>query len=314
MLLQDLRALCAVIDEGSFTRAAERLSLTQPAVTKQVQRLEEELNKTLIDRSHREPVLTEAGDIVYAHAKRMLKQVLQCESALEALETQGQGHLSIGAVPSIVLFSLPRILGPYRLNCPRVTLHVLTGLNHEILNKVLHNDVDIGMCTVPLSHEQVCTLPLFYDRVVLIAAPGSSWSKSGRISATELSQLPMIGYQRGSRFRNFVDASFESAGISPNIVMEFDSHEAIKVMVRLGYGVAMVPFSSMEADLAAGVLACVEVDGLGEIGRTTSLLFRYDHPKAAAFEAFLAQAAEVFPHDERARVGASVGGLSHATS
>lgn len=299
MLLQHLRAFCTVIEEGSFTKAAARLNLSQPAITKQVRSLEEEMEATLVRRNGRRLDLTAEGEVVYAHAKRVLRALEECQASLAALATPGRGELAIGAVTTIALSTLPRLLGPYSNRYPLVSVHVRTGLNHEVLNMVLRHEVDVGLCSVPMSHEQVDTIPLFRDRIVLIVAPDSRWVEGDRLTPAQLAQIPMIGYRHGSRFRAFVDASFENAGITPLVTMEFDSHEAVRTMVELNLGVAMVPFSAVEQDLAAGRVRVVKVERLPELGRTASLIVRSDAPRQPGLTGFMEQVREIFPSGGR---------------
>ena len=294
MFLQHLQTFCRVVEERSFTRAAEALHLSQPTVTKQVRSLEQELGTILLHRDHREVTLTPAGELVYLYAQRVLNLVRELHSALEALNTPGRGDLRLAAVLTITLFTLPRILDEYSHRHPLVTLHVQTGTNQEVLAKVLRNEADVGLVTVPMTHGQVRTIPLFDDRIVLVASPGTPWAQRLRIAPAELAQLPMITYQRHSHFRNFVDANFEAAGITPNVVMEFDSHEAVKVMALLGLGVAMLPASAIAEDLARGALVEIKIEGFPELSRTTSALVRRDRPATPPLAHFLALLEEMY--------------------
>jgi len=286
VLYQYFETFCRVVDEGSFTKAAESLGFSQPTVTKQVRALEEIMGETLLHRGQRELQLTPAGEIVYNHARRILRTVRDCQSAIRALREPGHGDLSIGAVGTIALFTLPPVLEAYRQEHPQVTLHVRTGTNQQILSLVLHHETDVGLTTVPLSHPQVSTIPLFNDRVLLVASPKSRWASKKTVTPVEVSQLPMISYQRHSQFQGFVQANFEGAGISPRVVMEFDSHEAVKTMVQLGLGVAMVPESAVRDDLLAGRLVELTIQGFPQLSRTTSLITRQDRHETPAMTSF----------------------------
>lgn len=286
MLYQYLETFCRVVDDGSFTKAAESLGFSQPTVTKQVHALEEEMGAILIRRGQRQLQLTPAGEIVYNHARRILRTVHDCKTAIRALHTPGHGDLSIGAVFTIALFTLPPVLEVYRQEHPKVTLHVRTGTNQHILSLVLHHEADVGLTTVPLSHPQVSTIPLFNDRVLLVASPKSRWASKEAVTPAEVSQLPMISYQRHSQFQGFVQANFEGAGIRPRVVMEFDSHEAVKTMVQLGLGVAMVPESAVRDDLANGRLVELSIKDFPPLARTTSLITRQDRHETPAMASF----------------------------
>jgi len=294
MLLQYLKTFCRVVDEGSFTRAAESLNLSQPTVTKQVKRLEEELQAELLARGRRHLTLTPAGDLVYLHARRILNTLKDCRAALDALATPGAGDLSIGAVFTLTIFLLPRLLEGFKEEHPLVTIYVRSGTNKGILDLVLHNEVDAGLTTVPITHDQIITRPLYEDKVVLVCSADSEWAERGSVTPAELSQIPMIGYDRSSQFRAFVDMHFEAAGVTPNIVMEFDSHDAVKAMVQLRLGVAMAPHTAVREDLNSGRLCALRIESFPEISRLTSLIVRRDRRRTPALADFIRHVEERF--------------------
>lgn len=285
MLFQYLESFCRVVDEGSFTKAAESLGFSQPTITKQIRALEDAMGATLILRGRRLE-LTPAGEIAYSHARRILNTYRECLSAIKALESPGHGDLSIGAVFTIALFTLPPVLEAYRQEHPHVTLRVRTGTNQHILSLILHNEADVGLTTVPLFHPQISTIRLFDDRIVLVTSSKSPWASKKVVTPGELSQLPMISYQRHSQFQGFVQANFAGAGITPHVVMEFDSHEAVKTMVQLGLGVAMVPESAVRDDLQSGRLTELKIKDFPPLARTTSLLIRQDRHETPPMRAF----------------------------
>lgn len=296
MLLQQLITFCTVVDEEGFTRAAEVLNMSQPAVSKQVKTLEQKLRAELLVRSGRKVTLTPAGEIVYSYARRILHTIEECRTALDNLAVPGYGRLSIGAVSTVAMFTLPALLGAFSKEQPLVTVHVRTGTIDEVLQMVLRNEIDIGLVTVPLSHELIHTLPLFRDRILLVASPDTPWAKQSIVSPSELGNMPMIAYERASKFRAYVDASFEAAGITPDIVMEFDSHQAVKAMVLAGFGVAMMPSSAVAHDIEHGRLVELKITGFEELGRVTSLIIRRDRHQSPPVRAFLNLVREEFPH------------------
>lgn len=295
MLLQQLVTFCTVVDENGFTRAAEVLSISQPAVSKQVQALEQQLRTTLLHRSGRRLSLTPAGEIVYSYARRIVHTVEELHGALDHLAVPGYGRLSIGSVSTVALFTLPRLLGSFANQHPLVTVHVRTGTVNSVLRMVLRNEIDAGLVTVPLHHELIRTVPLFRDRIVLVASPDTVWARDKVVSRERFSRMPMIAYERNSNFRGYVDASFEAAGLTPDIIMEFDSHEAVKAMVLAGFGVAMEPLSAVAEELKEGTLVELKVDGLGDLGRITSLILRRDRQYSPPVYAFVDLVRSMFP-------------------
>lgn len=305
MHLQQLITFCRVVDLGSFTQAAQELNLSQPAVTKQIKALEAELGVQLLSRRGRQLRLTAAGDLVYPFAKRIINTVEECRNALHNLQAPGRGTLSIGTVPTIALFNLPGLLAQFAQENPLVSVRVRTGSNPEVVDMVLRGEVDVGILPLPFTHEDLQTTPLFYDPILIISSPQAPWAKRSWLLPVELSQLPMICYRRGTQFRNFVDAHFDAAGITPNEVMEMDSHEAVKTMVQQGFGVAPLPESAVEEELATGRLIALSVKGLPPLGRMASTIIRRDHPRPKPVQDFFGLLRRTFP--------ASVEGETNAT-
>ncbi|MFS8629423.1 MAG: LysR family transcriptional regulator [Limnochordales bacterium] len=295
MLLQQLITFCTVVDEGGFTRAAELLDMSQPAVSKQVKTLEERIGTPLFVRAGRRVALTPAGEIVYAHAKRILHAIEEMHGALAALAVPGSGRLFIGAVPTVAVFTLPDILGAFCKRHPLVTVHVRTGDIDEVVQMVLRSEIDVGLVTIPVTHELLETIPLFRDRIVLVARPDTPWAQRQAVQPAELAGMPMIAYERASKFRRYVDASFDAAGITPDVIMEFDSHEAVKAMVLAGLGVAMMPWSVVARDLEQGRLVELRIERFGELARTTSLIVRRGRHLSAPVRAFLDLVREKYP-------------------
>lgn len=297
-LLDLLTTFCRVIDEGSFTRAAESLNLSQPTVTKQIQRLEAVLGVSLIDRAQRELSPTEAGEVVYTYARRIFNTLQKCYEALENLQTPGRGELTVSAVPVVALYTLPTMIEAFSEANPLITLQVRSGINKEVISHVLSNDADVGFTTMPSTHGHLITRPLFQDHVLLVASPQMAKELNYRVTPDALSRLPMIAYERRSQFRTFVNSSFEAGGINPNIVMEFDSHEAVKTMVQLGLGLAMAPESAVRADLEAGHLATVEIVGFPPIARTTCMIIRRGRQQSPALTSFVSLVESLYPEAE----------------
>jgi DNA-binding transcriptional LysR family regulator len=287
MLLQHLITFCRVVEEGSFTRAAQALNLTQPSVTKQVGALEDHLQIQLFARQGKQVHLTPAGDLVYGYAQRIAHLVGQCQSAVQELRSPGSGHITVGCVHTIGLFTLPDLLAEFAREHPRLKINVKTGNNMDTVTMLLHGEVDLGLITTPHVHERLESRPLFEDPLLVVASPEYAANLPAALSFSDLAQQPMIAYVRGARFRITTDQVLEQVGISPHVVMEFDNHEAIKTMVRLGFGVALEPASAVLKDLQSHELVALNVPGLPDSSRTTSVILRRDERRPPAVEAFI---------------------------
>lgn len=262
------------METGGFARAGALVGLSQPAVTRQVAALEAELGVGLLDRSGRQFRLTPAGEIVYERARRLVQGVTELREAVEDLVHPDRGRIAIGAVTTVAVGLLPPILGEFSRRYPNVRVYVKAGRTQETVARLLDSRIDMAMVTNPVVHPRLHCVPLVQDRVVLVCSPERRTSWPDPLPIKMLSQIDMISFQSPSRFRTFVDANLEQSGIYPNVTMEFDSHEAVKLMVESGFGVAMIPESAVLPDLAAGRLVEVKVEGLPLIARTTCLLVR----------------------------------------
>lgn len=291
MVLTQLNTFVRIVDAGGFTRAAEQLGLTQPAVTKQLRALESDLNTRLLIRKGRRLSLSPSGEVLYHYAKRIHVLIEQAYEAVQEIGNPGQGEVHIGAVSTVAVFTLPDVLSRFTRKFPGIRVHVRIGEIQEALDGVIRGDLAVALVTVPIINPQVDSIPLFSDPVRLVVAPSRLGTFQRPLALADLSNLDFISYQNPSRFRSFVDGVLEQHGVIPRVLMEFNSHEVVKSMVKVGLGVALVPDSVVQPDIAAGDLVALEVIGLPAIQRTTSLVLSKDphrsHPLLALVRTFL---------------------------
>lgn len=295
MLLQHLVTFCRVVEEGSFTKAAQAQNMTQPSVTKQVGALEEHLNAQLFTRAAKQVRLTPAGQMVYDYARQILGLVGKCEQAVAELKLPGSGHVTLGCVHTIGLFTLPDLLAEYARAWPHVKINVRTGSINETISMVLQGEVDLGLVTSPVAHERLESRALFDDPLIVVAAPSFAARLPAEVSLSVLAQQPLIAYVRGSRFRTATEQLLDQAGIKPEVVMEFDTHDAIKTMVGLGFGVAVAPRSVVAKDIVRGDLVDLSVTNLPPSSRMASLILRRDEARPPAVASFLSLLDRHFP-------------------
>ncbi len=274
MLLQHLETFVRVVEEGNFTRAGEILRLSQPAVTRQIAALERELGIVLVERGGRGFHLTPIGQVTYTHARHILAQIEHLRRDVSSLTDPNQGEVSIACVTTVGLFTLPQLLADYRADYPEVRLRVWSARADGVLDRLLEGNADLGLTSTPVSHPRLESTPLFEDPIIPVAAPQFARALPDPLPLEQLAELDMILFQAPSRFRTHVDAELEQAGVYPRIMMEFDSHEAVRTAAQMGYGVAMVPHQAVAAELQNGTLVELHVDGLPPIKRTTCLVLR----------------------------------------
>lgn len=287
MLLQQLITFARVVELGSFTRAGDLLNLSQPAVTRQVAALEREFAVPLLERSGRGIAVTPAGQVVYGHARRIAALVERAKVDVLTLSHPERGQVSVAAVTTVGLFTLPNLLREFRQRYPLVRFQVWSGRTDGVLDRLLEGNADIGLLSAPIAHPRLECVPLFDDPVVLVASPAVARGLPDPLPLEALAEIDMILYQAPSRFRTLVEAALEQAGAYPRISMEFDSHEAVKAAALAGYGVAVVPLEAVGDELSSGLLMRLQVAGLPDIVRTTCLVFRRGAALLPAVENFV---------------------------
>jgi DNA-binding transcriptional LysR family regulator len=288
-MLHGLEILCAVVEEGSLNLAAARLHVSQPAVSKQVRALEDELGVQLLVRSARGVEPTPVGRQIYRLARRAVAAMDGCRRVAAAWRDPARGDLVIAAGLTLTLFTLPPVIQAFRSRAPGVRLEVLDGDSRESLARLIAFEADVALVTSPVSHPEVQAVPLFVDPLVVVAAPGQLLP--GAIE--EVGGATLISFRQGSGLRQYVDQVLEGRGAHPDVVMEFDSVEAIKTMAELGLGLALLPWSAVRDDVALGRLGAGRLADWPDPGRQVTLLRRKAGLRAGPVALFTTIAREV---------------------
>jgi DNA-binding transcriptional LysR family regulator len=237
--LDHLRALVTVAELGSFTAAAERLGITQPAVSLQVKQLERRLGVTLVERVGRKARPTAAGAELLAHAGRIEAAVASALDAVTRHAEGAMGRVRLGTGATACIFLLPPVLGKLRRKYPDLDIVVTTGNTADIVKAVEENIIDVGLVTVPASGRMLEVTPILEEEFVVIAPPGMEMPK--RIAPPVLATLPVLLFEPGGNTRRIADEWFARAGTSLKPVMSLGSVEAIKELVAAGLGCAILP-------------------------------------------------------------------------
>jgi DNA-binding transcriptional LysR family regulator len=287
VLLSQVMAFVEVARRRSVSRAAEALFVTQPALTARIQGLERDLGAKLFVRSSRGMKLTEAGEAFLPYAVRALGSLTDGRMQVNALERGGAGRLAIGAAPAVSTYVLPALLKRFALSHPRVSVSVRTGHSEEMLDLVLREQVDVGLVRA-LQHRDIVSTPLYEDRLILVVEPGHLFAQEGRIRLREIAGEQLILFDRTSSYHELTNALFRRAGIAPAGVMELDNIDAAKKMVEQGFGVALLPHTSVTDELDAGRLAEVTIRDGEPVRREIVAVRRRDAgPPSGPVAAFL---------------------------
>ena len=288
MDLDRLRGFVETAREKSFTRAAEKLFLTQPAVSLQVKALEDELGEDLFERRGKQILLTEAGRLLFARAETILEMAEQIPQDIAALGELRTGRLSIGTSDTNCAYVLPPAVKAFRQAYPGIEIRLTDRMSPEVVRLVLEGAVDFGLATLPVTEPRVKTRPFFIRDDVAICSPTHPLAPTETVDLHSLSDCAMLMLERGSTSRGLMDRMFAEVGLQPHVTMELGSIEVIKRFVEIGLGVAIVPEVAVRDEVTSGRLTALRVTGLparqvGMVRREGGHLSR----AAAAFLRFL---------------------------
>jgi len=298
-----LKVFRTVAEHLNFRKAAEHLFLTQPAVTLQIKALEDDLGIRLFDRAANRVSLTPQGSLLLVYAKKIAALVSQAEQELGSEDGKVSGELSLGVSTTIAQYVLPRLLGAFLDEHPRVQFSLHSGNTDEIVHLLLDNKLSLGLIEGPARDRGIHTEPFMQDELVLIMPRAFA---SDRMSHDQLLGSNLLMREQGSGSRRVVELALEHAGLklkSFKHVMDLDSTEAIKSAVEVGLGVGFVSRWAISKELELGALKVVDVPGL-KIARHFSLISRTGpEPQgpAAAFRTFAIERARLLADPARKR-------------
>ena len=247
----------------SFTKAAEALHMTQPAVTFQVRQLEEQFNTRLFDRTHNRISLTDAGRLVYEFADRIFQLYGEMENAVREMTGEVSGVITIGASTTIAEYMLPSLLGDFRAKYPEVNVQLKVSNSDGVVTMVENNVIDLGVVEAPVMNKNLVVEVCRMDQLVAIVPKGHALAGVDTVKIDQLLDHPFICREEGSGTREVITDYLTRAGIDPGqvqICMELGSPEAVKGAVEAGMGVSIVSRATLNKELALGTLAVLQLD------------------------------------------------------
>ena len=300
MLLSQVEGFLEVAGHRNLSRAAGALHVTQPALTARIQALEAELGTSLFLRGRHGMELTDAGRAFLPYAERAVGALDAGASLLKELGRGRTGELVLGAAPAVSTYVLPALLVRYTRRFPNVRLVVRTGHSEEILELALRREIDLGLVR-ELHHPDIESRSLYDDELVLVAGGSHHFGDRTTVGIHELAGARLILFDRTSSYYELTNAFFREAGVAPGGVMELDNIDSAKQMVGQGLGVALLPLTSVAAELADGRLRAIDIEGAAPIRRRIVAIRRRDIGPAtgpvAGFLDVLGEVDEVLPHD-----------------
>jgi len=230
----------------SFTKAAEVLKMTQPAVTFQIRQLEEEYNIRLFDRLHNKITLTDAGNLMYSYAEKIFDMYQEMENTVKNNSNSVTGAIKIAATQTIGDYILPDLLIEFRKANPNIKIQLKTadsiGLGHLVENGM----VDIVVTDVPSEHKTLCCKEVSYDKMCVVLPNNHELASRSQVSIQDLANHPIVLFEEGSGIRNSIDTYLKAQNMDAkdlNILMELSSPESIKRSVESGVGASILPYS-----------------------------------------------------------------------
>jgi DNA-binding transcriptional LysR family regulator len=285
MDINQLEVFLAVAQEKSFSRAAETLHRTQPAVSQAIRRLETELGESLFDRSSKDGTLTAPGRVLFDFAQQMMNLRHHAHSAIRELRDLHRGKLSLGANEYTVMCLLP-LIPIFRARHPHIKIEVKRSMASRIPGEILGRDVEIGVVSFKPNDQAIKSLPIAMDELALIVAPDHPLAAKQIVSVRELGAESFIAHNVPSPYREKVVKTFEKQRTPLNISMEMPTLEAIKRLVEKGLGVALIPRLAAQNEIARKQLAGLSVKEM-RLERRVHLIYRKGATLSHAAKAFL---------------------------
>ncbi len=258
-----LQVFYSVARHLSFTKAAEALHMTQPAVTFQVRQLEEQFNTRLFDRTHNRINLTEAGDRVYHYAKQIFELYSRMEGEVRELTGEISGVVVLGASTTIAEYMLPSLLGAFKRKFPDVVIRLRVSNTDGIVTMVEENEIDLGVVEAPVSNKSLVVEICRVDTLVAVLPPEHELAGRASLPVADVLKYPFITREEGSGTREVTFDYLRGAGLEPanlNLVMELGSPESIKGAIEADMGISILSRSTIGKELQLRTLTCVELD------------------------------------------------------
>ena len=258
MELNTLRVFMTVANERSFSRAAEKLERTQPAVSLALQRLETELGEKLLDRSAKDVVLTDAGRAVLEYARRFQNLESELQNSMAELRDHSAGRLVIGANESTGLYLL-RHIERYRRMYPKVKVQVRRSFSSRIPAEIVDGNLELGVISYQPRDERLQSRVIFTDSLAFVVSPKHTLSQRTEVPISELGDETFVAHNVISPYRDLVLRVFQERGVRLNMDIEMPTVEMIRWMVEENQGVAFLPRMCVEQEIAEKRLVAVKV-------------------------------------------------------
>jgi DNA-binding transcriptional LysR family regulator len=290
MDFENLRTFLEVSRLRSFSRAAQKLLRTQPAVSAQIRSLEQEVGARLFDRDGGKVTFTAAGRLFEPFAEHCVERQRHILLAIAEQERSPRGELAISANEATHLYILPQVFAQFRRQYPRVLLTVVRAERLRTLESVANREVDFGVVSLPVRDPRLMVEPIHRDELVLVAPKGHPLEGRRSVRLQEAAKFPMLLPTHGRR-REQLDELFRVNEVTPRVAMEVESSEMLKRYVSVGLGLGFLPRTNVAEEERSSALSLLTLDGV-RLARDLALVLRKDRDLSRAAQAFLEIATE----------------------
>ena len=284
MEFDQITAFLEVARHQSFSRAAEKLYRTQPAISAQIRSLEQECGHKLFDRLGRHIFLTRAGEVLFEHGERLIAMHRETLQRVREADGTPSGKLTVGANEATCLYVLPQVFAEFKGKHPQVAVNIYRNFSHKILQKMAENQVDLGIVTLPVSQSNLKVIPFFEDELWVVMPPSHRFAKRSSLKLEDLAGEPLI-FPKGGHTRELLEKIFRKHRDRLNVSMELASVETIKKFVGAGLGISLLSRSYAEIEIRSGILKMVPLQGV-DLRRKLGLVYRTDRHLSRAAQAF----------------------------
>jgi DNA-binding transcriptional LysR family regulator len=287
--LRRLEVFAKVAELGSFSRAAQALSLTQPTVSEHIRALEDELGVQLLDRLGRGASATRAGRLLLTYAQRMLALSREARQAIEQFQGRMAGELVVGGSTIPGEYVLPALVGQFRAKHADISIVLLIGDSRQVSEWIDEGRVELGIIGARPTQRTLEAREVMSDELVVMLPAAHGWADRATVTLAELQTEPMIVRERGSGSREALERALDGAGTSLGafrIVGEMGSTQAVKQAVRAGLGITLISRRAVHDEFRAGLVACLKIEGVS-VGRSFYLVTHRDRTRSPLGVAFL---------------------------
>ncbi|BCJ86579.1 selenium metabolism-associated LysR family transcriptional regulator [Effusibacillus dendaii] len=290
-----LLVFVTVVEKKNFSRAAESLNMTQPAVSQQIHSLEDYYGVKLFERNSKRVETTRAGEVLYRYAVQIVNLQREAQQAVNDLMGLVTGKLMIGASLTIGEYVLPRLLSVYARHYPDVEISVTIGNTEVIADHALNNRIDVGLVEGPVNPANLVITPFLEDEMVLIVPTTHRLAAIGRVHIEDLLEETFIIRESGSGTRFIVEEVFRTLGIQPKREIQFGSTQAIKEAVEAGLGVSFISIWSVQKEIKLGTLRVLRVHN-HSFPRPFSMIWKKKQLETRAMKEFTAMTESIDLH------------------